>query len=337
MADRIAPDLINAFDDCVTRLNAGQSVEMCLRAYPQYAAALRPMLEAGRAVARAMPPAAEVQAAQFRSRARVYAALSERRRPSIWARFGALAASLLLILFVGGGGAALLAQNSLPGDALYGIKRLTEAAMLLVGDADALQASFAARRLDEIEQLLALGREAQVSFRGTISAMDDEQWVVAGLSLRVPPGIPGADDGIIGAEADVDARTTVDRQLVAIRITLDRATVPPPTPTPTPTATLTPSATSTPSVTASPTSTETPTATATPTHTATATPTPTATRTPTRTPTVFIPLISPTNDDDDDDRRDDDRSGSNSGSNGGGGDDDGDDDDNSGPGGGDDD
>ena len=43
-------DIINALDDCINRLADGQSLEDCLRRYPQYASALRSMLETGRLV-----------------------------------------------------------------------------------------------------------------------------------------------------------------------------------------------------------------------------------------------------------------------------------------------
>ncbi len=62
-------DMFDAFDDCITRLHAGQSVEDCLRAYPQYAATLRPMLEIGLSVRRATP--AVPAGARSRVRARV--------------------------------------------------------------------------------------------------------------------------------------------------------------------------------------------------------------------------------------------------------------------------
>lgn len=88
-------DLINAFNDCVERLRAGQSIEDCLRVYPHYAAFLRPMLEAGLAVRRAAP--AVSPAAKARVRARVMPA----RQTSWWSnRVTLLAASFLAVLFV---------------------------------------------------------------------------------------------------------------------------------------------------------------------------------------------------------------------------------------------
>jgi|SRR5579859_1591776 len=40
-------NLLDALDDCIARINRGQSVEECLRVYPELAVSLRPMLETG--------------------------------------------------------------------------------------------------------------------------------------------------------------------------------------------------------------------------------------------------------------------------------------------------
>ncbi len=45
-------DLTNVFNDCVDRMAQGQSIDDCLRRYPQYTSTLRPMLEAGLLVQR---------------------------------------------------------------------------------------------------------------------------------------------------------------------------------------------------------------------------------------------------------------------------------------------
>lgn len=46
-------DVLNAFSDCVDRLNAGESLEACLKTYPQFAEELRPLLNLGELVNRA--------------------------------------------------------------------------------------------------------------------------------------------------------------------------------------------------------------------------------------------------------------------------------------------
>jgi hypothetical protein len=100
-------DLIDAFDDCVERLRAGQNMDDCARAHPQHAALLRGMLETGLAVRRAHPamvsasPAARARVLARVMRAATSAPPARRRavrfpRPALtWA-----AASLLVVAFV---------------------------------------------------------------------------------------------------------------------------------------------------------------------------------------------------------------------------------------------
>ncbi len=97
-------DLINAFDDCVERLREGQSIDDCLRIYPQHAAVLLPMLETGLAIQRAAPVIPS--AARARVRARVMQAAVQPSHHASWltSRLTLMAASILVVLF----GAALV-------------------------------------------------------------------------------------------------------------------------------------------------------------------------------------------------------------------------------------
>jgi uncharacterized protein YraI len=72
--DRI--DLSDAFNDCIDRLHAGQTIDDCLRVYPQYAAALHPLLQTAQAVHRATP------AIPAGARARVWAQVSAQTTPT---------------------------------------------------------------------------------------------------------------------------------------------------------------------------------------------------------------------------------------------------------------
>jgi hypothetical protein len=297
MADQ---ELLNALEDCLSRLSAGQSIEDCLQRHPEHAARLRPMLEAGRLVKRAQASALEVMQAQDRVRFRVQSHRRQvRRSPVVFLR---AAASFALLLFVLAGIALTLVENSLPGDALYKVKTGLESARLAFsGDPSALRAEFARRRWDEIARLLTQRRSAEVAFEGEIQTMNGADWRVAGLELSVLPGTPGAQSVQVGDQVAVRAVTTDQGTLVARAVTLlDRSRRPTPTltltgtptisapatltPTATPTATVPPAPSPSPSLTLTFTTTPTPTGTSTVTSTVTATPTrtPTATRTPTR-------------------------------------------------------
>lgn len=287
-------DFITIFDDCVERIAAGESLDEVLRRYPGQAAALRPMLEAGLLVRRAAPVATEVMIAQQRVQRRFEDALVMpvlvRRQPSPYSRLATLAAGLLLAFIVVTGGAAVASQSSLPGDPLYGMKRLTEQVQLSLG---ANPDQFDQRRVDEVRQLLSAARTAEVEFEGEVEFNSGDVWLVAGLPVTVNAATSGTQTAMVGDTVRVNGYTTPDGQLIARVITVIRQgqltplltqtptgvpTIrPSSTPTTTPTLTGTPSAT--PSVT--PTQTVTTTATSIPTTTATPSPTPTVSRTPT--------------------------------------------------------
>jgi hypothetical protein len=225
-------ELRDAFNDCIDRMAAGQSIADCLRIYPQFAADLRPMLEVGSLVERTQTASFEVAAAQMRVRTRV----SERLRtpPPAQRSYGRLAllVASLLIAFAAVLGAA---ENSLPGDALYSVKRLSEnARSTIIGE------QFGGRRLDEIRVLLALKREADVDFTGKIERIDGADWQVAGLDLQVGAATPGADSAALDDTVHVTAHTTGRGELVALSISvLEKGIAPTPTPSPTPSATAT--------------------------------------------------------------------------------------------------
>jgi len=287
--------LLDALNNSLDRLQAGQSIQDCLLAHPGHAAQLRPLLEAHRQALAALPDQAEIAAAKARGRARVLAALqgdsavSVQRAPSsrilrFPARLLSLAAAVMLIFAV----VIVYAQNTLPGDALYGIKRLSENVLLPFDAGGTLREQFAGRRIDEIGELLAAGRAETVSFSGRVEVQNDDRWMVSGLVLQVPPGTPGAQTATIGDQIDVRAATTPTRTLLALSIELADDDAQPAVPTSTVTVTLTPSVA--PSLTPTTTETHTPS----PTWTATL-PTQTLTRTPTPTPSATLTDVpSPT-------------------------------------------
>jgi LysM repeat protein len=278
-------DLLNAFNDCIDRMRTGQSIDECLRQYPRFAAALRPMLEAGRQVQSLRVSPLEVAQVQERARYRFEEAIrttTPRRRASPLYRMATLAAAILVIFLTLSSGVGVLAQSSLPSDPLYGVKLFTEQ-MRLSLDAS-LAPEFQQRRIDETQQLLHSGRAAEVIFQGELSDEEGSNWTIAGLLIQVPPNTAGAEWAHPGDTIEVRATTTTEQQLIANTITvLAAGTQPTPTPIPTHVPTVVP-ATARPAATQSPSPTSTaaaPTSTASPTETDTPTPTPTLTASPT--------------------------------------------------------
>lgn len=95
-------DIFDAFDACIDRLNKGESIDSCLRDYPQHANRLRDLLQTGDLVYRAQIPAAEVAQDKAAVRPRIAPSRTSRRPlhflPMALAAVFALAAGGVLIL-----------------------------------------------------------------------------------------------------------------------------------------------------------------------------------------------------------------------------------------------
>lgn len=93
-------DVFDAFNDCIDRLNTGQSLDDCLRAHPQHADRLLPLLETAILVQRAQP--AVPPGAKMRVRQQVMGSAPRRAMRVRFARPGLVltAASVLVVGFV---------------------------------------------------------------------------------------------------------------------------------------------------------------------------------------------------------------------------------------------
>lgn len=224
MMDRSTENLlIEALD----ALEAGDSVETILRRYPADEARLRPMLITARAARRLYSEPSP--SAQARSRAAFLAQAAAKRaeisarptrRPLIRLPLIQMMSILLVIISVGAL-AVFLSQSALPDSPLYALKRGVEAARLTLASGanrEALQARFNAERLREVGLLLENGDEAEVMFSGSIQAISDETWQVAGLPVQVDKStlIRG-----IAAVGEVATITGYTRDGVLTAITID--------------------------------------------------------------------------------------------------------------------
>ena len=238
----IETGLVEALNDSINRLNAGSSLADCLRRHPQYAAELRPLLEAGQTVRQNQPSVAEAEAAAARQQFRFEQALVEPPRPFPLMPFARLAASLVLVIAFMLGGVGLAAESSIPGDTLYPMKLLTESLRLqMIGNAVDLEAQFADRRIDEARQLLDLRRAAEMTLSGTIDTVQSDGVLVEGLLIQTnPTGIP------VGSRVQARIVSSQQGELIARDIIiLDEPADPPPQST-SPPPTLNPSDTPTP-------------------------------------------------------------------------------------------
>ena len=162
------------FDDCLERMLQGESIESCLRDYPEEAAELKPLLRTtldieGRALPVRPHPKFEKQTRVRLEGAQVYARQQKQPKRAwtfAWQRGWAYA--LIAVLAVIGAGAATAAAstNALPDSSLYPVKLATEQVRLAftfseVGKAN-LHTRFAERRVEEITAMANQGNTEQV-------------------------------------------------------------------------------------------------------------------------------------------------------------------------------
>lgn len=226
------PEFDNILDDCLERLHRGETIAACLAAYPEHAAALKPLLETARRTQQAVsvtprPEFRQAAAAQFAKAVREMPAAKKRGfffglKPA-WTTL-----IVVVIVLLAGGGTVGAASNSLPDSPLYPVKMATESVQLALtfsteGKAE-LYASFADERVDEIIQMAAEGKITEVE-RATVR-LGDQLLAMSGLTA------PSAESGAALMES-ADS-------FLAASSPETRATPPPATQTP-PATTLPPS------------------------------------------------------------------------------------------------
>lgn len=219
-------DIIDIFNDCVTRLERGESLEDCLAWYPQYADELEPMLEATQIPIYAQAPLDEVTVSQQRVQTQFEQALLQSHVQPTRSSFplSRVASILFTILFIGSlltSGVVIVAQESIPGDSLYAVKRLTEQVQLLIAqDDEILRQEFAQRRIEETKQVIAIGREISVQFEGVIHQVDERSLEIEGLNIEVLPPLTTVNLSI-GMQVEVIAQTQSNRKIIAKNILID--------------------------------------------------------------------------------------------------------------------
>lgn len=257
---------------CLDELEAGVSVAEILRRYPEHADEIRPIVTlAARLDQLPATPSPDAEAASrevflTHARAMKQTARGRRSRRPVWWRRLAGALAVVLLLFVGTLTLFQESVSALPGDPLYSVKRTREDLRLVFSlnatRDEALRQQFNRERLEEIRALLALEREAEVTYRGRIEAMEGARWRVSDLAVTVTDTtlIQGAPQ--VGKMAEVTGLTGNGRfqaqQIIIEPEGVEDDLPPPVTITPPPTSTPLPTTTSTPAPTPEPSPTPTP-------------------------------------------------------------------------------
>ena len=255
MKSAFEADLIEALAD----LEAGLPLEEILSRYPQQAEQLRPILQTGAQLSTL--PVAHSLSAQAASRdafLRQATALRHQEHRvvaplSLWRRLALSLASLAVVVMILGGVVAGAAQEALPGQALYPVKRtLEEVRLSLASDPagqEALQAQFRAERQEEINALLAAGLEGTVECEGALQALAADSWIIDDLEVAIGSTTTISGTPQIGSTVRGTCQVT-GGQVVGKMLRVETQRHPAPSPSATPTATATPTASATPTKTA---------------------------------------------------------------------------------------
>lgn len=185
----------DAFEVCLAALSTGVDLESCLALYPDLADELRPALQAAqraRNLARQDVP----KAAMMRSRAKMLthaAELRNKRKPSIlpiaWPRLATATLALLLVIFFSLNGLVAVSAQSLPGDALYPVKRAAEDVSLkLAPSAEVRQQiveDYQQRRTEEVRSLLSQNLVRNVALEGVIDLVGEGQIILNDIPVRL--------------------------------------------------------------------------------------------------------------------------------------------------------
>jgi hypothetical protein len=154
----------NILSDCLDRMITGETIESCLKSYPNFAAELEPLLKT---VQETISAAAIEPSPEFRQRAANEFQAAIRNMPVKqgwtfkWQLRWVLPVAIILVLLATGSGTVVAATNALPDSPLYSIKMATESVQMAFtfsseGKAD-LYSRFIDYRVEEIVQMVEKG------------------------------------------------------------------------------------------------------------------------------------------------------------------------------------
>lgn len=180
---------------CLNEIEQGSGIDAVLSRYPEHADELHPIIEAS-VQAKDMAVPAPSQEIVKRNRAKLLQYTAELRETQAtgwtWSLPLQRAFVSLVILFIflfSGTSLVRAASASLPGDGLYPVKRAWERVLVFTTfnaqERDAMQLEHGNERLDEINEILLLGRSTHVDFSGYVTLQNGDEWRVSGVTVFI--------------------------------------------------------------------------------------------------------------------------------------------------------
>jgi hypothetical protein len=226
----MADPLVEAYADCLKALEAGVALEAALARHPAWQAELRPLLRLALTIRAMGETASTPRPVEVADRAQWLARAAQQLRPNgraarrvpVWRN--ALAV-LALTLMIASYGVVTASAQSLPGDALYGVKRSVERVQLWLAsdsrDRAELEAEFEGRRRDEVQALIQQKRTASIEFNGRIESVTDEAWLVSGVRVVRVASTQVNGTPLVGASASVHGVLQSDGAVLAEEIEIE--------------------------------------------------------------------------------------------------------------------
>ena len=224
--------LYDALDSCLQEIENGADVESVLVRFPDIVDELRPILLAAvnaQAISAPSPSKDVVQRNRAKILQRAVEMREERARSSFnlnWfapVRRLAFTFVILFLVFVSGTSLVGAASTSLPGDDLYPVKRSWERLQVFfLLDAQTrkdLEVDHENERIEELLELFAGRRTADVTFSGLITRQNGNEWLVAGIRVQIAPGTELPDEAVqLNKAVRVHGSTLADGSVLAARI-----------------------------------------------------------------------------------------------------------------------
>ena len=179
-----AENIPNILNNCLERVLKGESIEDCLKTYPERAPELEPLLQISAAIMQhssAIQPACEFKE-RVRSRLQgMFYAKAEQKgaKVPIWHRRWVVALASVLVIFVAGIGTVIASVNTLPGESLYPVKVASEEMRLALSFSDLNKAKlyiqFAQQRTAEMAETARQGNGGKTFLLAERAASNVEQ------------------------------------------------------------------------------------------------------------------------------------------------------------------